>query len=52
MQRAINSLAQSGAQLEAGDVKAAAGTLRYLLLFGGGLDGRGRLAVGTIAGGG
>ncbi len=28
MQRAINNLAQSGAQLEAGDVKAAAGTLR------------------------
>lgn len=28
VQRAINSLAQGGAQLEAGDVKAAAGTLR------------------------
>lgn len=28
VQRAINNLAQSGAQLEAGDVKAAAGTLR------------------------
>jgi hypothetical protein len=27
VQRAINNLAQSGAQLEAGDVKAAAGTL-------------------------